>query len=52
MKAKTTLLLLALVLVPKVIYSQLKAVDYLDGNQKLSGFVSKPAIELKTNLVF
>lgn len=47
MKIKITLNLLLLTLVTNSLSAQLKSVDYLDGNQKLSGFISKPAKALK-----
>lgn len=48
MKIKFGLLLLVTFLFPKVITAQLKAVDYNDGEQKLSGFVAKPSKALKS----
>ena len=47
MKSKFTLLVLFALANPKIVMAQLKSVDYNDGQQKLSGFVSKPSKELK-----
>jgi len=48
MKTKITLVVLGLLLLPNYISAQLTAVDYKDGDQKLSGFVSKPSKGLKS----
>lgn len=47
MKNKFILILLFAMFIPKISIAQLKPVDYLDGTQKLSGFVSKPTKYIK-----
>lgn len=47
MKSKFTLLVLFALANIKIATAQLKSVDYNDGQQKLSGFVSKPSKGLK-----
>ncbi len=47
MKNKLTLLLVLAMVLPAISIAQLKPIDYKDGDQKLSGFVSKPAKSLK-----
>jgi len=48
MKNKFTLILLMAMVIPTISIAQLKPIDYKDGDQKLSGFLSKPAKAIKT----
>lgn len=48
MKNKFTLILLLAMVIPTISIAQLKPIDYKDGDQKLSGFLSKPAKAVKT----
>jgi dienelactone hydrolase len=47
MKTKI-MLLFAIITTSSSVSAQLKSVDYSDGNQKLSGFISKPSKEIKS----
>lgn len=47
MKTSISLFLFALAIIPNSLSAQLKSVDYVDGSQKLSGFISKPSKPLK-----
>ena len=47
MKSKFTLLVVLALAIQNSTVAQLKSIDYIDGQQKLSGYVSKPSKELK-----